>query len=214
MQLDRRKSLVVDEDGVVAKFGVGPASIPDYLSLVGDAADGLPGVPGWGARSSATVLARWGRIEDIPADPARWEVAVRGAPKLAATLRDRYDDALLFKHLATLRVDRSLLGSVDELRWQGPTDGLRGRLRRARRARAGARGRGRGRRPFLRPHTRRFRLGGGLSGRGKATSAAYTTRSTTASGPGEDPAPDHGQPGRHRPRLAISQSGRAPTVPA
>ena len=121
VQLDRRKSLVVDENGVIAKFGVRPTSIPDYLSLVGDAADGLPGLPGWGARSSAAVLARWGRIEDIPADPARWEVAVRGAPKLAATLRDRYDDALLFKHLATLRVDRSLLGTVEELRWQGPT---------------------------------------------------------------------------------------------
>ncbi|HXW39416.1 MAG TPA: 5'-3' exonuclease H3TH domain-containing protein [Acidimicrobiales bacterium] len=122
VQLDRRKGgTVLDEAAVVAKFGVRPASIPDYLALVGDAADGLPGIPGWGAKSAATVLARWPRIEDVPADVGDWEVTVRSAATLSANLRDRYDDALLFRHLATLRVDRTLLGSVDELRWRGPT---------------------------------------------------------------------------------------------
>jgi 5'-3' exonuclease len=105
----------------MAKFGVPPASIPDYLALVGDSADGFPGLPGWGAKSASTVLARWGHIEDIPADPAAWDVTVRGAAKLAATLQDELQLAALFKTLATLRVDRSLLDSVDELRWQGPT---------------------------------------------------------------------------------------------
>ena len=121
VQLDRRKSLVLDQDGVTAKFGVPPASIPDYLALVGDSADGFPGLPGWGARSAATVLARWGHLDDIPDDPAAWDLTVRGAAKLATTLRDHRDDARLFRHLATLRVDRSLLAAVDDLRWTGPT---------------------------------------------------------------------------------------------
>ncbi len=122
VQLDRRKELLIDEAGVAAKFGVGPASIADYLALVGDSADGFPGLVGWGAKSAATVLARWIHIENIPADVADWDVSVRGAAKLAATLRENADDARLFKDLATLRVDRSLLGGVDELRWRGPTD--------------------------------------------------------------------------------------------
>jgi 5'-3' exonuclease len=121
VQLDRRKGLVTDEGGVVAKFGVGPASIPDYLALVGDSADGFPGLAGWGAKSAAAVLARWIHVEDIPPDPSDWELTVRGAAKLAATLQASRDDAALFKDLATLRVDRSLLGSVEELRWRGPT---------------------------------------------------------------------------------------------
>ena len=121
VQLDRRKDLVLDEAGVMAKFGVPPSSIPDYLALVGDSADGFPGLSGWGAKSASTVLARWGRIEDIPPDPGAWEVTVRGAAKLAATLQDEHDDALLFKHLATLHVDRSLLGAVEDLRWRGPS---------------------------------------------------------------------------------------------
>lgn len=121
VQLDRRKDLLVDEAGVVAKFGVSPLSIPDYLALVGDSADGFPGLAGWGAKSASSVLARWGHLEDIPPDPARWEVTVRGAAKLAATLEAARDDALLFKELATLRVDRSLLGAVEDLRWHGPT---------------------------------------------------------------------------------------------
>jgi 5'-3' exonuclease len=121
VQLDRRKAQIFDAAGVKEKFGVPPASIPDYLGLVGDSADGFPGLPGWGAKSASAVLARWGRIEDIPPEAARWEVTVRGAEKLAATLRENVEAALLFKHLATLRVDRSLLGSVDDLRWRGPT---------------------------------------------------------------------------------------------
>jgi 5'-3' exonuclease len=122
VQLDRRKDNLLDEGGVAAKFGVGPASIPDYLALVGDSADGFPGLPGWGAKSAATVLARWKHIEDIPPDTGDWDVVVRGAAKLATSLREGRDDARLFKELATLRIDRSLLGQVDELRWRGPTD--------------------------------------------------------------------------------------------
>ncbi|MBV8462242.1 MAG: flap endonuclease [Acidimicrobiales bacterium] len=123
VQLDRRKGgTVLDEAAVVAKFGVRPESIPDYLSLVGDAADGLPGLPGWGAKSAAAVLARWIRIEDIPEDHRTWDVAVRSAATLSATLRDQYDAALLFKDLATLRVDRSLVRSVEDLRWRGPSE--------------------------------------------------------------------------------------------
>ena len=124
VQLDRRKDLLIDEAGVVAKFGVGPTSIPDYLALVGDSADGFPGLAGWGAKSAATVLARWVHVEDIPVDPADWEVTVRGAAKLATTLRDDMEHARLFKDLATLRVDRSLLGNADDLRWRGPEAGF------------------------------------------------------------------------------------------
>ena len=109
VELDRRKDQLVDEGGVVAKFGVRPTSIPDYLALVGDSADGFPGLAGWGAKSAAAVLARWEHLEDIPADSAHWDVAVRGAAKLAATLQEGSDDAVLFKELATLRIDRSLL---------------------------------------------------------------------------------------------------------
>ncbi len=122
VQLDRRKDVLIDEGGVVAKFGVGPASIPDYLALVGDSADGFPGLQGWGAKSAATVLARWHHIEEIPSDPGAWDVTVRGAAKLAATLEEGRDEARLFKDLATLRVDRSLLAGVDDLRWRGPTE--------------------------------------------------------------------------------------------
>jgi 5'-3' exonuclease len=122
VQLDRRKDLLIDEGGVAAKFGVGPSSIPDYLALVGDSADGFPGLAGWGAKSAAAVLARWAHIEDIPVDPADWDVAVRGASKLASTLQQHHDDAVLFKELATLRIDRSLLAGVDELRWRAPMD--------------------------------------------------------------------------------------------
>jgi 5'-3' exonuclease len=122
VQLDRRKDVVLDEAGVVAKFGVGPTSIPDYLALVGDSADGFPGLSGWGAKSASSVLARWEHLEDIPSDPGVWDVAVRGAAKLAATLRDDMAQALLFKDLATLRVDRTLLGAAEDLRWKGPAE--------------------------------------------------------------------------------------------
>jgi 5'-3' exonuclease len=120
VQLDRRRRVVYDEAGVTAKFGVGPASIPDYLALVGDAADGYPGLPGWGARSAATVLARFGHLEQIPADPAAWGLALRNRPALAATLRAQRRQAVLFKDLATLRADPSLLDGVETLRWSGP----------------------------------------------------------------------------------------------
>jgi 5'-3' exonuclease len=122
VQLDRRRMVVYDEAGVTAKFGVGPASIPDYLALVGDSADGYPGLPGWGARSAATVLARWGHLEEIPDRPADWEVPLRNRPALAATLAARRDEAMLFKDLATLREDRSVLSDTDALRWTGPTE--------------------------------------------------------------------------------------------
>jgi 5'-3' exonuclease len=121
VQLDRRKGVVFDEAGVTAKFGVPPASIPDYLALVGDSSDGYPGLPGWGAKSTASVLAHYGTIEHIPDSPGQWEVSVRNGPMLAATLAARRDDAMLFKKLATLRVERSLLADVESLRWTGPT---------------------------------------------------------------------------------------------
>lgn len=122
VQFDRRKGVVVDEEGVVAKFGVRPASIPDYLALVGDSADGFPGLAGWGAKSASTVLARFGHLEDIPAEATDWDGAgVRGAAKLALTLRTDLELALLFRRIATLELDAPTIESVDELRWTGPT---------------------------------------------------------------------------------------------
>ena len=123
-QYDRRKQSLVDHAAVVDKFGVEPASIPDYLALVGDSADGFPGLAGWGARSAATVLARYGRIEGVPPDPADWDVKVRGAAKLAETLRDRYDQALLFRRIATVVTDVETFDDVEDLRWRGPAAGL------------------------------------------------------------------------------------------
>jgi len=121
VQLDRRKRELRDESGVVDKFGVMPASIPDYLALVGDSADGFPGIPGWGAKSSALVLARYGHLEAIPARAGLWDVKVRGAERLSKNLEADRDAAFLFRDLATLRVDAPLFASVDELRWTGPT---------------------------------------------------------------------------------------------
>lgn len=124
VQLDRRKQQVIDEAGVVAKFGVLPESIPDYLGLVGDSADGFPGLKGWGAKAAAGVLRRYRHIEEIPRIGERWECDVRGARTLANTLNDQRDLALLFRDLATLRIDRSLITGVDELRWIGPQPGF------------------------------------------------------------------------------------------
>lgn len=121
VQFDRRKQLMIDRDEVIERFGVPPESIPDYLGLVGDSADGFPGLAGWGAKSTATVLARYGRIEDIPADSHDWDITVRGASKLALTLKNEMDDALLFRELATLVDDCVELTDVDALRWSGPT---------------------------------------------------------------------------------------------
>jgi 5'-3' exonuclease len=121
VQLDRRQRKVFDEAAVMEKFGVPPKSIPDWLALVGDSADGFPGLPGWGAKTAAAVLAVHGHIADIPLDPGHWTAPVRGAPKLAAVLAGGRETASLFLDLATLRVDRSLLGSVSELEWHGPS---------------------------------------------------------------------------------------------
>jgi 5'-3' exonuclease len=120
VQLDRRQDKLIDRDGVVAKFGVRAESIPDWLALVGDSADGFPGLPGFGAKTAATLLARYGHLEDIPADAQDWDVPVRGAAKLAGTLVAHRADAELFKVLATLRTDAAV-GTVDDWRWSGPT---------------------------------------------------------------------------------------------
>jgi len=121
VQLNRRTNVVRDEAGVVAKFGVRPGSIPDYLALVGDAADGYPGLPGWGAKSSAAVLARYEHFEAIPEDSRSWGVNAANAATLAATFARERDRAFLFRDLATLRTDIPVFGDVDELRWAGPT---------------------------------------------------------------------------------------------
>jgi 5'-3' exonuclease len=120
VQLNRRTRAVMDEAGIVAKFGVPPASIPDYLALVGDAADGYPGLPGWGAKSTAAVLAKFGHIENIPPDARDWHVDATQAAALARTLVAQRENALLFRTLATLRTDIPLLQDVDELAWNGP----------------------------------------------------------------------------------------------
>lgn len=121
VQLHRRTRVTLDEGGIIAKFGVPPASIPDYLALVGDTADGYPGLPGWGAKSAAAVLARFGHLEQIPADSQQWGVSVTAPKTLAATLLRERDRALLFRDLATLRSEIPLFGSVDELEWKQAT---------------------------------------------------------------------------------------------
>ncbi|HEV2362521.1 MAG TPA: 5'-3' exonuclease H3TH domain-containing protein [Acidimicrobiales bacterium] len=126
VQLDRRAGKVTDEAGVREKYGVAPGSIPDWLALVGDSADGFPGLAGWGKQSAATVLDHYGHLEQIPDLLADWDEAlqrkVRGGAKLAATLAEERDRAMLFRVLATLRVDESLLSGVDDLYWRGPTE--------------------------------------------------------------------------------------------
>ncbi len=117
--LDRSRGTILDEAGVRTKFGVPPGSIPDYLALVGDSADDIPGIPRWGAKSSAMVLSRFGHIEGIPDDPSNWEVEVRGARSIAASLAESRKDALLYKQLATLRLDVPLPESLDDIRWTG-----------------------------------------------------------------------------------------------
>ena len=116
---NRREGAFIDRKTVVDKFGVEPESIPDWLGLVGDSADGLPGLPGWGAKSSATVLARYRHLEDIPLDASLWDVKVRGADKLAATLVERMSEALLYRYLAQLRTDVPLPDSLSDLEWKG-----------------------------------------------------------------------------------------------
>jgi 5'-3' exonuclease len=121
---DRRRNLYYDDAGVRAKWGVAPASIPDWLALVGDSSDGYPGLPGWGAKSAAAVLAVYGSIEKIPAQASKWEVpSLRGAPALAAVLRDHADEAMLYRSLARLRTARDGVTipqqHADELEWRG-----------------------------------------------------------------------------------------------
>jgi 5'-3' exonuclease len=120
VQLDRRKETLYDWPAVIEKFGVSPTSIPDYLGLVGDTADGFPGLPGWGAKSAALVLAEYEHIEAIPHDVTEWAVKVRGGAKLAQTLHDNFDDALLFRRIATVETELDV-GAVDEWCWTGPT---------------------------------------------------------------------------------------------
>ncbi|MGD8826295.1 MAG: 5'-3' exonuclease H3TH domain-containing protein [Myxococcales bacterium] len=117
---DRRRNIVLDEDGVRAKFGVSPESIPDYLALVGDSADGIPGIPRWGAKSAASILDRFGHLDRIPADPEQWGIRLRGSATLARNLEQRRDDAMLFRRLATLRVDVLIEETLEDLRWKGP----------------------------------------------------------------------------------------------
>ena len=121
VQLNRRTRVTFDEAGIVAKFGVPPASIPDYLALVGDASDGYPGLRGWGAKSTAAVLARFGHLEAIPDDWRTWSVNAASPGTLAATLTREREHAFLFRTLATLRTDVTLFESVDDLRWKGPS---------------------------------------------------------------------------------------------
>jgi 5'-3' exonuclease len=121
VQLNRRTRVTLDERGVIQKFGVSPESIPDYLALVGDSADGYPGLRGWGAKSSAALLAKFVHLESIPADWHEWHVNVSNASALADTLNRERDRALLFRTLATLRTDIPLFEDVDQLRWSGPT---------------------------------------------------------------------------------------------
>ncbi len=119
---DRMRKVTYDEHGIVEKFGVAPKSIPDYLALVGDSSDGFPGLPGWGAKSAAAVLARWGHLDRVPASALDWDVPVRNATRLAATLVEQRADALLFRRLATLNADariEDVTASLDELAWHG-----------------------------------------------------------------------------------------------
>src|SRR4029450_10346149 len=118
VMLDRRRTATLDEDGVREKFGVSPRSIPDWLALVGDSADGYPGLPGWGERSAAAVLSRYSNIEALPASAPDRQVSVRGADRLAATLKERREEAMLYKRLATLRLDVPIKESFEDLEWR------------------------------------------------------------------------------------------------
>jgi 5'-3' exonuclease len=120
VQLDRRRNILRDEAGVVEKFGVKPESIPDYLAVVGDSSDGFPGLPGWGPKAASLTFSRHPHLEDVPKDWRQWNPGIRGAQRLCAVLADQWDDALLYRRLATLRLDVPVFGSVDELRWTGP----------------------------------------------------------------------------------------------
>ena len=129
VQLDRRRRLLRDEAGVEAKFGVKPESIPDYLAVLGDSADGFPGIPGWGQKAAAQTLSRYRRLENIPREWREWDPAIGNRRFLAASLFRSWEDALLFKRLATLRLDVPVFASVDDLRWKGPRAEFEGQCR-------------------------------------------------------------------------------------
>jgi 5'-3' exonuclease len=120
VQLDRRRDILRDEAGVVAKFGVKPESIPDYLAVVGDSADGFPGLPGWGQKAAALTLSQYNHLEDIPKDWREWHPSIRKARLLSESLFSGWDDAQLFRTLATLRLDVPVFNTVEDLRWKGP----------------------------------------------------------------------------------------------
>jgi 5'-3' exonuclease len=120
VQLDRRRDILRDEAGVVAKFGVKPQSIPDYLAVVGDSADGFPGLPGWGEKAAALTLSQYSHLEDIPKDWREWNPSIRKARLLSESLFHAWNDALLFRTLATLRLDVPVFDTVEDLRWKGP----------------------------------------------------------------------------------------------
>ena len=120
VQLDRRRGILRDEAGVLSKWGVRPKSIPDYLAVVGDSADGFPGLPGWGAKAAALTFSQYPHLEDVPKDWRHWHPSIRGAQRLSAVLFEQWNDALLYRTLATLRVDVPVFEMVDELQWKGP----------------------------------------------------------------------------------------------
>ncbi|MFZ0429428.1 MAG: 5'-3' exonuclease H3TH domain-containing protein [Acidobacteriota bacterium] len=128
--LDRRKERIIDESAVRDRFGVGPGSVPDWQALVGDSADGYPGASGWGPASATAVLKRYSRLEEIPHDVGQWDVEVRGKDRLSSTLREQWDDVLLYRRLATLRRDVPLKETLADLRWRGPSGALAGLCRR------------------------------------------------------------------------------------
>jgi 5'-3' exonuclease len=130
VQLDRRRDVVRDEAGVVVKFGVQPQSIPDYLAVVGDSADGFPGLPGWGRKAAALTLSQYPHLEDIPKDWRDWHPSIRGARTLSTTLSNSWNDALLFRTLATLRSDVPVFDTVEDLRWRGPSASFEEQCRR------------------------------------------------------------------------------------
>ena len=120
VQLDRRREILRDEAGVIAKFGVKPQSIPDYLAVVGDSADGYPGLPGWGVKAAALTLSQYSHLEHIPKDWGEWHPSIRKARLLCESLFNAWDDAVLFRTLATLRLDVPVFDTVEDLRWKGP----------------------------------------------------------------------------------------------
>ena len=130
IQLDRRRNVLRDQAGVVAKFGVLPQSIPDYLAVVGDSADGFPGVPGWGSKAAALTLSQYPHLENIPKDWREWHPSIRKARILSESLRNSWNDALLFRNLATLRLDVPVFETVADLRWKGPRPNFEEQCRR------------------------------------------------------------------------------------